>query len=435
MSSLARYATKAVKTPAGRNTKAQPNQQFVTCMSNEPYCFQQSEIDALVSANFQQVSGSLYIAKTNAALDTVLNALDNLDTYWFDDEEYTAVDLGKTIRIGVAGGDNDVITMRLVKRTGNVPSGGGPNHEVGTCYIVTGNKKNVQFANALYPCVTGTTPNNRSAKPFLNNGGNNPAIVSAAVLEDLFASMVKVSASLYLASNTAQFRSVLNALSNSANYESMSNDEQSSIDLGKTVRIGIVGGENDLIVFRLVKRTGNVAGLGSPNNLPNVGYVAIASKVNQSDYEGATEVQVTGSSPNALEVKPQNLLNYGYNPVLFPEAVLQSVLADCVNVSGSLYLAKSASQLASVCSSLNNPAGRASLANNAASSVDMGKTIRLGLVGGESDLVTFASTRGVSSSGDGSDLSNAYVVVASKLSQDYNDALYVSVLGSAPRDS
>jgi len=67
-------------------------------------------------------------------------------------------------------------------------------------------------------------------------------------------------------------------------------------------------------------------------------------------------------------------------------------------------------------------------------SVDMGKTIRLGLVGGESDLLTFASSRGVSEFGNGADLTNGYVVVASKISQDYNDALSVSVLGSAPRD-
>jgi hypothetical protein len=435
MSSVARYATKAVKIPAGRKAAAMPDQQFLTCLDYEPYAFQQSEIDALVSANFQQVSGSLYVAKTNAALDSVLSALNNLDTYWFESNEHSAVDLGKTIRIGVAGGDNDVITMRLVKRTGNIPSGGGPNHETASCYVVTGNKRGEQYNNALYASVLGTTPNNRSAKPFLNNGGYNPCIVSASVLETLFDSMVKVSGSLYLASSTTQFRSVLNALSNANNSESLTNDELSSIDLGKSVRVGIVGGENDLLVFRLVKRTGNVLGLGSPNNLPNVGYVLVASKVGQSSVDNAAEVQVTGSSPNALEVKPQNLLNGGYNPVLFPESVLQSVLADCVNVSGSLYLAKSSSQLASVCSSLNNPAGRDSLPNDSMSSVDMGKTIRLGLVGGESDLVTFASTRGVSNASNGDNLSTGYVVVASKLSQDYDTALKVAVLGSAPRDS
>jgi hypothetical protein len=65
----------------------------------------------------------------------------------------------------------------------------------------------------------------------------------------------------------------------------------------------------------------------------------------------------------------------------------------------------------------------------------MGKTIRLGLVGGETDLITFASTKGTSDDGNNGDLTTGYVVVASKLSQDYNDGLYVSILGSAPRDS
>jgi hypothetical protein len=69
------------------------------------------------------------------------------------------------------------------------------------------------------------------------------------------------------------------------------------------------------------------------------------------------------------------------------------------------------------------------------SSVDLGKTIRLGLVGGESDLITFVSTKGVSNAGNNGDLTTGYVVVASKLTQDYDNALYPSVLGSAPRDS
>ena len=136
-----------------------------------------------------------------------------------------------------------------------------------------------------------------------------------------------------------------------------------------------------------------------------------------------------------MEVKPQFLSNGGYEPALFPEADLQSILADCVNVSGGLYLAKTASQLASVCSTLNNWSGRDYLLSNSMASVDMGKTIRLGLVGGESDLITFASTKGQTYYGNGDNLTVGYSVVASKVSQDYNDALYVSILGSAPRDS
>mgnify|MGYP006988307200 CR=1 FL=1 len=423
MSSMVRAASKPVKVNAGRKGRAQPDQQFLTCMDYEPYAFQQSDIDALLSSGFQQVSSSLYIASSNAALNSVLSSLDNLNAYWFDPEEYTAVDLGKTIRIGVSGGDNDVITMRLVKRTGNLQSAGGPNLFPNVCYVVTGNKAGVQFSEALYCSALGTTPNNRSRKAFLNNGGYNPCIVSKSVLEALFAPMLKVSECMYLAQNASQFESVMDALSNSSNYNVLSNDELSSIDMGKSVRIGIVGGENDLLVFRLVKRT---------NNAADAGYVVVASKINQSDYEGATEVQVTGSSPNVLEVKPQTLNNGGYEPSLFSEASLQSVLAECVNVSSGLYLANNAAQLASVCSALDTLSGRDYLSSNAMCSVDMGKTIRLGLVGGDNDLVTFASTRGVSNLVGNP--TNGYVVVASKVSLNYNAGLNVAVLGCAPRD-
>ena len=440
MSSVIRSAPRLAKAISGGGVKAQPDQQFLTCMDNEPYCFQKSDIDALLSSGFLKVSDSLYIAQTRGHLNSVLNSLNNLDDYWFDDEEYTAVDMGKTIRIGLAFGDNDIITMRLVKRTGNLKGLGTPVRLPNVCYIVTGNKMGQQYNNALYCGVSGTTPNNRSKKPFINNGGNNPCIVSIATFESIFASTLKVSGSLYLARTVAEFRNVLDSLNDSSNYDEMSSNELSSIDLGKTIHFGIVGVDNDLLVFRLVKRTGNVLGLGSPNNNPNVGYICIASKINQEDGvggdpEGAGEPQITGTSPNALEVKPQSLSNCGYEPALFPEADLQSILADCVNVSGGLYLAKTASQLASVCGTLDNWSGRDYLNAEAASSIDMGKTIRLGLVGGESDLITFASTKGDSSNGNGDNQSTGYVVVASKLSQDYNDALYVSILGSAPRDS
>jgi len=435
MSSIARHESRGVKTLAVRGAKAQPDQQFLTCMDYQPYCFQQSDLDVLVSSGFVKVSGSMYIAQTKADLDSVLNTLDNLNDYTFDSEEYTAIDLGKTIRIGVSGGDNDVITMRLVKRTGNVASAGGPNHYPNVCYIVTGNRLGRVYNNSLYASVLGTTPNNRGKKPFLNNGGYNPCIVSPSTFESILSSTVKVSGSLYLAQDASAFRNLLSNLANGSNYEEFGNNELSSIDLGKTVRVGIVGGENDLLVFRLVKRTGNVLGLGSPNFSINVGYIAIASKVNQSDYEGATEVAVIGTSPNALEVKPQFLSNGSYNPYIFPEANLKSVFASCVNVSDSLYLANNLSQLESVCSTLNNTSGRDYLINNEMSSVDLGKTIRLGLVDGETDLITFASTKGTSDNGNNGDLTTGYVVVASKLSESYHAALYVGVLGSAPRDS
>ena len=425
MSSVVRYVCKS---------KAQPDQQFVTCLNYEPSCFQKSDIDKLLSSGFLRVSDSLYIAQSNTDLDVVLNSLNNLDNDYFNSLECTAVDLGKTIRIGVLNGDNDIITMRLVKRIGNLTSKGGPKYFPNICYIVTGNKKGFQFNDALYCCVLGTTPNNRSKKPFLNNGGYRPKIVSVATLESIFSSTLKISDSLYLARNMIDFRDVLQALANNSNYDSMEIDELSSIDLGKSVRIGVVNGENDLLVFRLVKRTAYVANYGSSYYEPNVGYICIASKVNLNDPDGAAVPAVTGTSPNILEIKPQFLSNGGYEPAIFLEADLKSILATCVKVSDSLYLATNKNQLASVCTTLNNWSGRDYLPEVTFSSIDMGKTIRLGLVGDESDLITFASTKGISYNSN-SALTVGYVVVASKLTQDYNNALYVSILGSAPRDT
>ena len=433
MTSLIRYATKAVKIPAGRTFLAQPDQQFVTCLSYEPYCFLKSDIDALLSSGFVRVSDSLYSAKTEADLTGVLNSLNNLDEYWFDSEEYTAVDLGKTIRIGIVSGDNDVITMRLVKRTGTVDSIGSPIEFPNVCYIVIGNKRGIDYNNALYCSALGTTPNNRTKKPFLNNGGYNPLIVSVSTFESILASTQEVTKSLYLARSTSEFNDVLSALDDSDIYEELSSNELSSIDMGKSVRVGIVGGENDLLVFRLVKRTGTIVSLGEPGYNISVGYVCVASKINRDDPEGVAEPHITGTSPSLLEVKPQFLSKADYNAYLFPEAYLQSVLADCV-VSGSIYLANSASQLATVCTTLNNTSGKDYFTGNEMSPVDLGKTIRLGLVGGENDLITFSLAKGVSNDNPG-EITTGYIVSASKLSLTYNDALYVAVLGSAPRDS
>jgi hypothetical protein len=292
------------------------------------------------------------------------------------------------------------------------------------------------YNNALYCCVLGTTPNNRSKKPFLNNGGHGPLMIPTATLESVLSPLIKVSGSLYLAHTVSEFEDVLNNFDNASNYVEIESHELSSIDMCKTVRVGIVGVDNDLLVFRLIKRTGNLASLGEPNfDAKSVGYICIASKVNQSDYEGATEPAVTGSTPSALEVKPQFLLNGGDEPAIFTDANLSTILTDCVQVSKTFYLAKNATQLSTVCSTLNSWTGRDYFLSDTVTTVDLGKTIRLGIVGGECDLITFASSKGQSFLGNGNQLTSGNVVVASKLGQDYNDALYPSVLGSAPRDS
>jgi hypothetical protein len=179
--------------------------------------------------------------------------------------------------------------------------------------------------------------------------------------------------------------------------------------------------------------------LGEPiSNAQSVGYVCIANKVYQSSggaFGGAAEPDITGSTPNALEVKPQFFLNCGYQPAVYTEANLESILSDCVKVSKSLYLANNATQLSTVCSTMNSLTGRDRLTYNTMASVDMGRTLRLGIVGGETDLITFGYTRGQSDLGPTTDLTSAYTVVASKLARTYHDALYPSILGSSPRDS
>ena len=439
MTSLVRYATKAVKIPAGRKFLAQPDQQFLISLNYGPYCFQKSDIDSLVSSGFRKVSDSLYIAKTQADLHSVLTSLNNLNNYHFEATEHSCVDLGKTIRIGVAGGDNDIITMRLIKRTGNLESAGGPNHFPNVCYVVTGNRAGEAYNHALYCCILGTTPNNRSRKPFLNNGGYNPLFVPTATFESILSSVTKVSDSLYLANNIVDLsNNVLNPLLDSDNYVGLL-FEISSIDMGKTIRVGITGVDNDLLVFRLIKRTGTLGSLGEPiSNAQSVGYVCIANKVYQSSggaFGGAAEPDITGSTPNALEVKPQFFLNCGYEPAVYTEANLESILSDCVKVSKSLYLANNATQLSTVCSTMNSLTGRDRLTYNTMASVDMGRTLRIGIVGGETDLITFGYTRGQSDLGPTTDLTSAYTVVASKLARTYHEALYPAILGSSPRDS
>jgi len=434
MSSLARYANSAVKIPAGRKFFAQPDQQFLSVLDCEPYCFQKSDIDALLSPGFIRVADDLYSAKTSDDLSGVLNTLNNLSEYEFDCEEYTAIDLGKTLRIGLFGGDNDIITMRLVKRTGTVESLGSPVDYPNVCYIVTGNRMGTLYNNSLYCCVLGTSPNNRTRKPFLNFIDKSALIVSVPVFESILSSTLNISKTLYLARDTTEFSGLLDAFGDSSNYTQFESNELSAIDIGKSVRIGIVGGENDLLVFRLVKRTGTVSTLGEPNNVPNVGYVCLTSKVNRTDPEGAAEPQFTGTSPNALEIKPQFISNYSFEPYMFPETDIRSILADCIKVSNTLYLARDATQLSSVCTTLNDLSGRDYLQYDAMSSIDTGKTIRLGIVGGENDLITFASTRGETHQHPGVQ-TTAFVVVGNKLSQDYNDALYISISGSAPRNS
>jgi hypothetical protein len=439
MSSLVRYSNKIAKLPAGSKSIAQPDQKFLMCLNYAPYAFQQSDIDTLLSSDFEKVSASLYIAKDTASLNTVLNTLDTMVLPQFASRERNAIDLGKTIRIGLAGGHNDIITMRLVKRIGNVSSGGLPDAYPNICYVVTGNRMGQTYNTGLYTSILGTTPNNRHRKQYLNTAGYNPTIVASSQLESLLLSnSTKVSDSLYVASDMTNVEAILTALESISGSNTFVNDEYAAVDLGKTLYLSVAGGEGELLVFRLVERIGNIASGGGPSIAPNKGYVIVVNKVSKTPYNNAAQVSISGSAPNALEVKPQFLTNGGYVPYLFTTTDLQTAFTGCVRVSDSLYLATDISQLTSICNNLDNSVGRPYVPSNMFTTVEFGNYIRLGLMGGENDLLTFVlnkNTGSLATGGDSDPVTGAgYVVIGNKLSLDYHTALAISILGTAPRD-
>ena len=138
------------------------------------YLFQESEILSACTAGFNQVSPTLLIANDESSLNDALSILDNKTPYEdltlfrarVKTTESHLIDLGKTIRIGVAKGvnvDNELVVFRLIKRTGTIHSLGLPfvyvaNDETTvpvpeTGYIVVANKIGYPFFNALYSPV------------------------------------------------------------------------------------------------------------------------------------------------------------------------------------------------------------------------------------------------------------------------------------------
>ena len=448
MSSVARYATNAVKTPAGRKSTAQPNQQYLNCADYSPHPFQLSAIENACSTGFNKVSECLYMAQTASALSNALSTLDGLDEPTLDASETNVIDLGKTIRIGVVGGNNDIITFRLVKRTGNLASGGQPNQFPNVCYLVTGNKVTQTYNGSLYPSVLGCSSSTRSKQQFLQNGGYSPHLYTHAELQSFFAGFLQVSGSLYMANSVDDLRTALNDM-NSENASSAFNSEVSLIDMGKTIRVGLVNGESDIFVFRLVKRTGLASSAGLPGDL-NSYYTLVSNKMglaNDGNYSNVY-VGVLGSSPNALQTKPKILNNGEYNPHVFTLAQLQAAFSDCTEVSGSLYLASSTSQFESVYNNLNNNDNSPNLPNGNIISVDLGRTIRFGISGDDNNMITFAlvkNTGNVTSGGEPNNKTDngepstvpasGYVVVANKVASFGGDALYPSGGCTAPSDS
>jgi hypothetical protein len=453
LSSVARYATAAVKTPAGRKAPAQPNQQYLNCVDYQPHPFQLSDIESACSTGFNKVSECLYIALNAAALGSALSTLDNLDEPRLGESETNVIDLGKTIRIGLAGSNNDIITFRLVKRTGNFASGGQPNQFPNVCYLVTGNKVTQTYSDALYPSVLGCASSTRSKQQFLQNGGYAPHLYTHAEVHSFFSSFLQVSGSLYLANSVSDLRTALSDM-NSEGASSAFDSEVSLIDMGKTIRVGLVNGESDIFVFRLVKRIGVASSAGLPGDL-NSYYVLVSNKLGLADDGNYSNVYVgvLGSSPTALQTKPQILNNADYRPYIFSLAQLQAAFASCTEVSGSLFLASSTTQFQSVYNVLNNTDNYTRISNEHVNGVDMGRTIRFGISGADSNMVTFAlvkDTGNVTSGGEPNNYTDnpagtvndepyavpasGYVVVANKIATPGAGALDPRGGCTAPSD-
>jgi hypothetical protein len=418
----------------------QNNQKFIETGGNHPRIFQQSDLDALCNSNFAKVSDALYIANNQTALSTVLDTL-NGNSNIINSNELSSIDLGKTIRIGLRGGENDIVTFRLVKRTGTLATGGHPNEYPYVCYIVVQNKVTKQYHYGLYPGVLGCAPTRTEKKQYLNAIDFQPAIFTASELISALTPLTKVSESMYIAPNSSTLNTVLDSLNPWTNRPYI--DEFTCLDMGKTIQIGLAKGENDLLTFRLVKRTSNVNDGGEPNSynevghgiVPEYGYVVISNKLART-YHEALYVSILGSAPTATQVKPQTLLNSGYLPAIWKLETLQSVLADCVKVSDTFYLAKDKAQLASVCNNLDSGSSDGYAGSYDITTIDMGKTFRLGLADGANDILTFVLTRTTGTVATGGEPSSepldGYIVVSNKVGQDYQNDLYLCIFGTGP---
>ena len=125
---------------------------------NEPYIFQISDIEsAFPVAGARKTAakiGSMYISNSTATFTTSAGLLNQaagksrIGSY-----EYTLVDMGKSIQIGIQNKASDIIVLQYVKRTGTVESGGEPVNTPATGYVVISNKVSITFHDALKPAV------------------------------------------------------------------------------------------------------------------------------------------------------------------------------------------------------------------------------------------------------------------------------------------
>ena len=158
---------------------AQRKSNFLTTGSREPdnyvYLFQESDILSACSTGFNKVSPTLLIANDASSLNNALDILNDVTPYAepnnirerLNINESHVIDLGKTIRIGVAKGvnvDNELVVFRLIRRTGDINSLGLPyvynvaNNSTRpvpeTGYVVVANKLSLSFSSALYSSVS-----------------------------------------------------------------------------------------------------------------------------------------------------------------------------------------------------------------------------------------------------------------------------------------
>ena len=136
---------------SGLRTIAQTKQKRVGTggNGNDIFLFQESDIKAACTApGFAIVTSSLFLANSTTDLNSALSTLDNLSVpsfQAFSDLE----DLGKIIRIGIMGGENNLVMFRKIRSNNSLVNGGIG----GVGYVVVSNRL-TNFSNKLASGIT-----------------------------------------------------------------------------------------------------------------------------------------------------------------------------------------------------------------------------------------------------------------------------------------
>ena len=117
------------------------------------------------------------------------------------------------------------------------------------------------------------------SKATLNTGGYSPVLFQLSDIQAAF-STATVVGNIYLSPDATSFGASADAL-NTSTVPLGNGSLMTLIDLGKDLYIGVNGGENDLLHFRLVKATGDVNSIGEPVGTVT-GYTVIDNKLGLS---------------------------------------------------------------------------------------------------------------------------------------------------------